>query len=263
VDLNFEKIASRKFSYEVIHLGEIDSTNSYAKNAIIGGKAPPFVAMARTQTNSYGQRGARWDGSVIGNLYFSIAFAVSKTAKARLTILSQFTAIKICEALWSEFSILAKTKWPNDIFICGRKVGGLLLEVVGNSSYAVLGIGINVKEAPKNVESVYGLSCLQDFCLKNLDFAAVAIATIDSAISAVNSYEMCTIGEFCRRWTRFDVFNGMAVAVGWPSGGVSNGTVIGIDRGIGRGGELIIETAEGRFVKITQGDAQILPMPMP
>jgi BirA family biotin operon repressor/biotin-[acetyl-CoA-carboxylase] ligase len=254
MEAGFKKIIAWKFSNEVIHLEEVGSTNSYARNALVGGKAPPFAVVARKQTNSYGQRGARWDGSGVGNLHLSIAFAVSKIVKQRLTILPQCVAVRICQMLRRNFSVPAKTKWPNDIFIGGRKAGGLLLEVIGGC-LAVLGVGLNIDVIPGVVESTYGLSRVRDFCGKNITFAAISIAAIDSAIAAVSCFEEFDISKLCDEWKLIDAFSGTEVAV------VTKTSIIaGANCGIGSCGELLIDTGIGRIVRITQGSAKILPI---
>jgi biotin-(acetyl-CoA carboxylase) ligase len=106
-------------------------------------------------------------------------------------VLPQCVATKICETLRAKISIAAKTKWPNDIFVESKKVGGLLLEVIRRGRRvvaAVLGLGINVSSAPQLKNSPYEAGCLQEFSDKKLEFEVIATAIIQATVSAVDSF---------------------------------------------------------------------------
>lgn len=139
-----------------IALDKIDSTNNYAmlliKNEEFSKKNLPeegTVITANYQWQGRGQQGANWHSELGLNLMasyilypnflpFNQLFALSQAiALGCLHCLKQFTAKTVC------------IKWPNDLFVEDKKIGGILIENIwqGNNIYAsVVGIGLNINQ---------------------------------------------------------------------------------------------------------------------
>ena len=149
---------SRQFS---IHLFEtLPSTNQTLWSLIEQGAAPGTVVIATQQTAGRGQWGRQWV-SPIGGLYLSVALAPNLSAQQsyQLTLCS---AWGIAMAL-RDRGIPVGIKWPNDLMLCGRKLGGILTETKvqqGQITKAVVGVGINwansVPETGINLQSLQG-----------------------------------------------------------------------------------------------------------
>jgi BirA family biotin operon repressor/biotin-[acetyl-CoA-carboxylase] ligase len=102
------------------------------------------VVLAERQTSGRGRRGRNWQ-SPQGNIFMSIGWHFDQPP-ARLGGLGPVVAIIVCEALQHIGLSGHGVKWPNDIQVHGKKLGGILVELRGGSSAvdAVIGIGINV-----------------------------------------------------------------------------------------------------------------------
>lgn len=135
----------------VITLQRIPSTNEYLKNKL--SKSTPLregtVIMAVDQYAGRGQKGTVWQSEPGKNLTFSLLLMPSfldPKHQFHLTV-----AISIAIAQWLE-SLLhrhVKIKWPNDIYVGDRKIGGVLIENILKGSVwksAAIGIGINVNQ---------------------------------------------------------------------------------------------------------------------
>lgn len=141
-----------------IHLFEtIPSTNQTLWSLIEQGASPGTVVVATQQTAGRGQWGRQWV-SPIGGLYLSVALAPNLPAQQsyQLTLCS---AWGIAMAL-RDRGIPVGIKWPNDLMLCGRKLGGILTETKvqqGQITKAVIGVGINwanpVPETGINLQS--------------------------------------------------------------------------------------------------------------
>lgn len=121
----------------------LPSTNQTLWELIDRGAAPGTVVIALQQTAGKGQWGRRWESSV-GGLYLSLALAPKLLASesAQLTLCS---AWGIATAL-RDRAIPVFLKWPNDLMLSGRKLGGILTETRVHQeqiSSAVIGVGIN------------------------------------------------------------------------------------------------------------------------
>lgn len=141
-----------KLGSEIHHLSVVDSTNNYAAKLISEGKMQNgSVIMADFQTNGRGQRGNSWQSVSQDNLLFSLAFqplAISADEQIRI---NWYTALIWMKCL-KRFSIDAQIKWPNDIFVGNKKLGGILIEqqIQGSSiAWSILGCGVNINVAPE------------------------------------------------------------------------------------------------------------------
>ena len=119
------------------------STNRTLWELLDQGAAPGTVAIAAQQVAGRGQWGREWQ-SPLGGLYLSIALAPDLPVEnsAQLTLCS---AWGIAIAL-RHYGIPVQLKWPNDLVLLGRKLGGILTETriqQGQITKAVIGVGIN------------------------------------------------------------------------------------------------------------------------
>lgn len=135
----------------------LPSTNQTLWELLDQGATPGTVVIALQQTAGRGQWGRQWQSST-GGLYLSVALApdLVATNSAHLTLCS---AWGIATALRS-YGIPVLIKWPNDLILCKRKLGGILTETrvqQGRITKAVVGVGINwanpVPETGINLES--------------------------------------------------------------------------------------------------------------
>src|SRR5256885_6817549 len=134
---------------QIVIVDETESTSDLVWKAFEGGAREGFVAFAERQTKGRGQYGRRWESAPYLGLWFSVLLrpAVSLRDSPRLTLaLAKEVAATIAE----ESGCTPTIKPPNDIYISGRKVAGLLVEgrTASDGSYvAVVGIGINVNQS--------------------------------------------------------------------------------------------------------------------
>lgn len=134
---------------EILVVEQADSTNDVAWEAAQRGAPEGFVVFAERQTAGRGQYGRRWESAPYLGLWLSILLrpVITLRESPRLTsLLADLVAATIIE----ETGCAATIKPPNDIYVNGRKVAGILVEgrTEKNGSYvAVGGIGINVNQS--------------------------------------------------------------------------------------------------------------------
>lgn len=132
---------------------ELPSTNTYLKdegnrckdtaNALCDG----LVILAEHQTSGRGQRDRVWHTQPGQNLTFSFCYHPHNLK--RLPSLTLVVAVACAEAIESIIHVPTKVKWPNDLFIEGKKLSGILIEsaLLGNKvENLVVGIGLNVNQ---------------------------------------------------------------------------------------------------------------------
>ncbi len=182
-----------------IHLfPEVVSTNTLAMEAAAQGAPEGTVIIAETQTGGKGRLGRTWI-SPRGNLYLSVILRPQiPTHKAPLITL--MGAVAVASAIRTHCAVQAAIKWPNDILISGKKVGGLLTEMSAEPDrirHIALGIGVDVnmelQELPPDVR------------MHATTLAAEAGAKIDRNCSCSRSFATLSTGTRCSCSSESDV----------------------------------------------------------
>ena len=138
-----------KFGKQVFKLQSVDSTNNFAAKLISEGLADNgAVVLADFQTNGRGQRGNSWESESGLNLMASYILFPDNMALSEGIYLNWWVATALVKVL-SNYHVHAKIKWPNDIFVGAKKIGGILIETTNHSAKiesVVLGLGINLNQ---------------------------------------------------------------------------------------------------------------------
>ena len=145
VDLFKHQLQTSWLGREFIYLEKTDSTNTYLKNVPSPELTNGTVVLADHQVKGRGQYERTWEADPFKNLTFTIAFRPN--VSDRLNLLSLAVAYSITRALSGYVNEKVCLKWPNDILIDGKKVGGLLTECTFNGSNpdrVLIGFGLNV-----------------------------------------------------------------------------------------------------------------------
>ena len=150
--------------YHLLSFDALDSTNEEAKRLARGGGCRGAVIWAKKQSEGKGRMGRSWVSSE-GNLFVSVLLQPEKPLKefAQLSFVTAVAVIESLEALLAEGHAL-QCKWPNDILLNGRKLGGILLESFqtgeGSQPWVVVGVGVNVDSYPPRTE--FPATCLKE-----------------------------------------------------------------------------------------------------
>jgi len=133
----------------IFHIQRTDSTNNYANQQIRLGSLPEgTVFLTYEQTSGRGQMQNIWESEPGKNLTFSIVLYPEFLEIRRQFMLSKVVALGIYSAL-SKYVDHLKIKWPNDIYVGNKKLGGILIEnsvMSGLLKSTVVGIGLNVNQ---------------------------------------------------------------------------------------------------------------------
>jgi len=130
-----------------LRVSRVDSTNSLARRILDrlwspGSRPPELSIQALEQTEGRGRLGRRWESAPGRGVYVSMLCAPGADS---LPLLPLAVGVGIVEAL-AGFGCQARLKWPNDVQVDGRKLGGILIESVRGRDggvAAILGFGVN------------------------------------------------------------------------------------------------------------------------
>jgi BirA family biotin operon repressor/biotin-[acetyl-CoA-carboxylase] ligase len=130
---------TKRLARRIILYESVDSTNAAAMAAASDGASEGTLFVAGCQTLGRGRKGRKWFSSAGMSLTFSLLLRPEKKEEG----LTAIFALSVIEALGGLLAGLA-IKWPNDIFLRGKKLGGILAE--SKDDAVVIGLGLNINE---------------------------------------------------------------------------------------------------------------------
>lgn len=230
--------AARLSCIEVLQ--EVDSTSDYLKR--MPSPCEPGqgkLCLAEWQSAGRGRRGRRWVSPYGSSLYLSLAWQLSGSA-LHSGGLSLVTAIAVLRALQSCGVEGLGLKWPNDIFLEGRKLAGILLDVAGESGgpfTVVIGIGVNL-ELPDGAASDIDQPWADlSQCGVSVDRNRLAALIVEALMAALETFMRDGLVAFAAEWDRFDLIAGRTVELQHDH----EKRIAGVARGIDSRGALLID----------------------
>lgn len=185
-------LAGSYIGNQIILLQETASTNDLVWRMAQDETGDGLVIFAERQTAGRGRRGNRWESAAHQGLWFSILLRpkITPAESARLT---KWAAQTVAQTIGEELRVEASIKLPNDIYVNGRKVAGVLVEmrVEKNGGYAAIaGIGINVNQAPDDFSEELrpragSLACAVGKQINRQQFAIALLQNLDRTYRAV------------------------------------------------------------------------------
>ena len=134
---------SVRFGRPHIHHQDTDSTNERARELALQGAVSGTVVTASSQSQGRGRQGRRWSAPADAALLYS---AILRPLDLRHLLLPLAVPVAVCEACEELAPVECRIKWPNDIWLEQRKLGGVLIEARA-PDWAVIGVGVNISIA--------------------------------------------------------------------------------------------------------------------
>jgi len=149
----YQGLKTKKFGRKILYFDSLSSTMDMATQLALKGAAEGVVVLAETQTKGRGRLGRIWHSPKYKGLYFSFILR-PKISLDKAPIITLLAGVSICEAIKDSCREDAQIKWPNDIIMHNKKLGGILTEVkaeVDEVSFVVIGIGLNINNDKKSL----------------------------------------------------------------------------------------------------------------
>lgn len=238
---------------DIIAYDEVSSTNDIALDLAKRGAKEGTVVVAETQTKARGRLGRNWFSPPGKGIWTSIIF-YPDFKPVELCQMNLILGVAIAQAIRKETSLPVKLKWPNDITISQKKVGGILIEMsaemdkVGN---LVAGIGINVNLSKKDFpsalrETASSLSIEKKNDIDRLSLFREILCRIDAYYLLFKKHGFKPVRE---KWLSYNETLGKYIKVE----GISE-TIYGHAIDIDDDGALVIRLENGTSKKIMSGD---------
>ena len=213
-----------------------------------------LVMVSEMQTQGRGRNGKVWVSPLARNLYFSMRIQFKTQALANLTSFSPALGIYLVEYLQSN-NIPAKIKWPNDIWVDGAKLAGILIETSAKSEHEVemiIGIGLNnLPLAEQNITQNRATSIYE--ILGQAFDRNILIADIIQLISNLrDDYESFNIPNIVELWNKNSALYDQKVKLFSPAR-----EIIGREVGIASNGALLIQQEDGTVQQYFSGELSL------
>lgn len=231
---------------------ETGSTNVDALYAARERLVRPYAVIAEYQSSGRGRRGRVWQSPFASSIYLSLAVEITGGA-AKLEGLSLAVGVVVAELLAAHSISDVSVKWPNDILVRGKKIGGILIELTGDldaSCRAIIGVGIN-GALPAAVEIDQPATDLHQELGLRPDRNQWVGQLLSALIAMSEQFSEKGFSNFQRRWERFDSMLGRSVRVIQ-----GEREVHGIARGVTERGALLVET-EGLITEYHGGEVSL------
>jgi BirA family transcriptional regulator, biotin operon repressor / biotin---[acetyl-CoA-carboxylase] ligase len=204
------------------HYRSTDSTNERARELAAAGAPHGTLVTAEEQRAGRGRQGRAWSAPPRSSVLMSL---VVRDLDERHALLPLAAAVAACEACESLAPVECAIKWPNDVWISGRKLAGILIEARPQEGWAVIGMGLNVRGVPAELSDVA---------------ASLGVSDVETVLGAVlealDRRLADTPGEVLSAWRSRDALRGRRVR--WRDGE-------GVAAGIDDAGALLVETDAG------------------
>lgn len=240
---------------DVQFVPSVGSTNDALKDAARAGSAEGVVVVADEQVAGRGRRGRSWSAPAGTSLLVSILLRPMWLPAGDSFLLTILAAVAVAEAL-ERSGVAIDVKWPNDLEINGRKLGGILVETEISDSriqWAIIGCGININWNPRTIPELTtratSLSMELGHTIPRRPLLQALLTVLDrryvelrlgarSALFAAWRDRLYTLGQAVRAQT-------------------PQGTILGRAVDVTPDGALVIRDDHGRQHVVTAGDVSV------
>ena len=229
-----------------------------ARDLAVAGAPEGLVVLAEEQTAGRGRRGRRWVAPAGSSLLFTVLLR-PLLSPDRSQWLTMLCSLAVAESIESHMGLATGLKWPNDLLIDGRKVGGVLTElgIEGERlDYAVVGVGLNVNLDTRDPQfdpfrdSATSLSAQLHEPVAREPLLASVLQRLETRYLALRDG-----WSPCEEWAaRLTMLGREVVVSGLP------GTVAGRAEGVDWDGALLLRLGDGATARILAGDVSLRPL---
>jgi BirA family biotin operon repressor/biotin-[acetyl-CoA-carboxylase] ligase len=256
-DLSAESIRSGLrtdfIGQRVVYSPSLSSTNDALKALAVQGTPEGTLVIAEEQTAGKGRLGREWLAPPGTSLLMSLLFRpdLAPNQVPRLTMICSLATAEAIEGL-TDLSV--GLKWPNDIFIGGKKAGGILTESAttgGGLDYVVVGMGLNVNLA---LSTLPELKATATSLSQELGHEVSRLALLWEILERIElRYKSLRRGESPHEeWAARLITLGREVQVTTP-----REVLVGWAEGVDADGALILRTSDGQRRKVLAGDVTL------
>ena len=238
---------------EIEIFDQIPSTNTYLMERNHDNAASGTVCLAEQQSAGRGRRGRQWVSPFGCNIYMSILWRF-QTSPMAISGLSLVIGIAVIRVLQFQYGDIFQLKWPNDIYCKGKKLGGILVEVSGESEgpcAAVIGLGLNIylpETAAAEITQQWTDLCKITGQLCH-DRNALVGELLNQLLPLISEFEKVGVASYLDEWRQYDCLKDKPATLH-----IGQHSYQGIVKGIDDQGLLLITKPDGNTQAYASGE---------
>lgn len=234
-------------------LPECDSTNARLLARAEAGAGSGTVVIAERQTAGRGRQGRAWHSAPGDSLTFSLLWRFApRTSPAGLSLAIGLATANALEKAGAGGTAPIQLKWPNDLLKGGRKLGGILVELVpGVPHTAVIGIGLNLRLPAAMPDELRALSAALD---ADHDPNALLASILAELRSVLDAFAASGFAPLHAAWTARHAFENAPVRLLSDFAPPREG----LCRGVDVDGALLFEVGD-RIERVLSGEVSLRP----
>ena len=238
------------FARQVLWYPDVSSTNDLAATLAERGAREGSVVVAHAQSAGRGRQGKSWASPPGAGLYVS---TVLRPAEHALPLVTIAAGVAVADGIHAATGLVPDLKWPNDVFVSGRKAAGVLAEATSSAAgtYVVLGFGINVSPAAYPPDVASRATNLEGELGRAVDRGLLLAECLCSLAVRYEDLQRGRIGAVVEAW-RSRAASTLGRRVQWNAAG---GALEGVAENIDEDGALVVRTSTG-LVRVTAGEVR-------
>lgn len=236
---------------------QIASTNQHLMTTVRGANVTyPVVCLAEQQTAGKGRRGREWVSPFGHNVYLSIAWQFTQGGYTAIAGLSLAIGVAVIRALHEMGIDDVGLKWPNDILHQDKKLGGILIEVSGETDgvcNAVIGVGLNVflsKSKAQNITQAW--TDITTISHNTPDRNRLVAVLLNQICAILADFESQGLQTYLNEWRTYDCLQGLPASVL-----IAQHSIEGIVQGIDDNGLLLLKRHDGVIQTFASGEVSL------
>lgn len=242
---------------DILFFDMVNSTNTAASEFASKGYAEGSVIIANGQTEGRGRRGRAWLSPPGRNIYMSIILTPD-ISPVDATVLTLMAAVACTHAVRNAASLQVSIKWPNDIIVSGKKIGGILTEIKADMDrifHSIIGIGMNINldidEMPDSLRAT--ATSIKNETGRTVSRTAMAAEILKELDKWYNVFLQAGKRRIIDEWLMLSSTIGRTVRIT-----IGDNIFMGIAESITDEGMLMLKLPDKTLKKISAGDVVIL-----
>ena len=245
-------LKSTLFGKRIYHFFRTDSTNRVGMELGYAGEPEGAVILAEEQSAGRGRAGRSWHSERAAGIYVTLLLR-PKISPMQAPLLTMMAGLSAHAAIQAQTGLQLDLKWPNDLILNGKKLGGILTEMHADTSlvrFVIVGIGINVNQEKFSGELNGIATSLYAETGKNQSRLELLARLLREFESDYNRFLREGASSVTKRFTKASSY-----AVG-KKVRVTNGaeSFTGVTAGLAPEGLLQVEREDGKTVMVIAGD---------